>query len=66
MRSRTSQALLERLITGERCEVKGCYELAVWLVSFNDEEAHWCSRHTITRMRDANYWSDVPSTKLEA
>jgi len=64
MRSWTSQALIERLVTGDRCEVKGCYELAIWLISFNDETTHWCARHTRTRMRDVNHWSELLRTKL--
>jgi len=66
MRSWTSQAMLERLITGERCEVEGCYDLAVWLVSFDDEASHWCSKHTRIKMRDASHWSDLLGTKMEA
>jgi hypothetical protein len=56
MRSWTTQALLERLVTGDRCEAKGCYELAVWLVSFNDESSHWCSKHTRMQMRNGSIW----------
>jgi len=64
MRSWTSKALIERLVTGDGCEVKGCYELAIWLVSFNDETAHWCARHTRMMMRDVNHWSDLLRTNL--
>ena len=66
MRSRTFQSLLEKLVTGERCEAKGYYELGVWLVSFNDQGAHLCSKHTRMNMRDVNYWSDLLGTKMQA
>ena len=66
MRSSTPQALLERLVTGERCEEKGCYELAIWLVSFNDGANHWCSKHTRMNMRDVNHWSDLLKAGLGA
>jgi hypothetical protein len=64
MRSRTTEAMLERLVTGDRCEAHGCYELAVWLVGFNDETSHWCPKHARMRMRDLNRWKDLPGKKL--
>ena len=64
MKGRTSQALLERLITGGRCEVEGCYEMAVWLVSFNEEAAHWCPKHTRINMRDVGQWGDLIRSDL--
>jgi hypothetical protein len=65
MRSSATQALVDRLVTGERCEEKGCYELAVWLVSFNDEASHWCSRHTRMKMRDVNHWNDLLRASMQ-
>jgi hypothetical protein len=61
MRSATSQAGLKRLITGHRCEVQGCYALAHWLVSFESETSHWCSKHTHIFMRDARLWKKKAS-----
>ncbi len=66
MRSWTTQATLERLDTGDSCEVKGCYELGVWLVSFNGESSHLCSKHTRMQMRNTGRWADISDTKLEA
>jgi len=65
MRSWTSLALLERSVTGERCEAKGCYELAVWLVSFNDKSSRWCAKHTRLKMLDANHWEDLLKAKTK-
>ncbi|HUK80779.1 MAG TPA: hypothetical protein VLU91_08990 [Nitrososphaerales archaeon] len=65
MKGKTSQALIERLVTGTRCEVKGCYELADWLVSCNDKVFHWCPKHTIMKMRDRDIWGDLPRTTME-
>jgi len=65
MRSSTTQAVLERMVTGDRCEAKGCYELAVWLVAFNGTVAHWCPRHTRAQMRDERRWSDASGPKIK-
>jgi len=65
MKGRTSQALIERVVTGGRCEVKGCYELADWLVSYNDEISHWCPKHTIMKMRDPEVWSNLTGATME-
>ncbi len=64
IRSSAAQAVLERMVTGERCEVKGCYENAIWLVSLNDDAFHWCPRHTKMRMRDASRWGNVVRSRL--
>ena len=65
MQSSTTQALLERLVTGGRCEAKGCCELAVWRVSFNGTVTHWCPEHTRTQMRNAGRWGDVSGPKTK-
>ena len=63
MQGRTSQAVLERLVTGKRCDEERCYELAVWSVTFNDVTSHWCPKHTRMKMRDPNQWGDFLKTK---
>ena len=63
MQRRTSQDVLERFVTGERCDEEKCYELAVWSVSFNDETSHWCPRHTRMKMCDTNQWGDLLNSK---
>jgi len=65
MKGTTSQALIERVVTGGRCEVKGCYELADWLVSYNDQVSHWCPKHTIMKMGDTDMWGGPPRTVME-
>ncbi len=66
MRSWTMQATIERLVNGYPCEVKGCYDLAVWLVSFDEETSHWCSKHTRLSMRETSRWGDLLGAKMEA
>ncbi len=65
MRSSTAQAVLERLVTGASCEAVGCYGLAVWLVSFNDEASHWCSKHTRMQMRSQSRWYSLQNAAVE-
>ena len=64
MRSWTTQALLERLVTAYSCEVPGCFGPAVWLISFDDEASHLCARHTRTYMRTEGRWGDVVSAGI--
>ena len=49
-------ALVQRLITGYRCETQGCYEMAQWLVTHDETAHHWCARHTRGFMRDKMMW----------
>ncbi len=56
MQSSTEQVGLQRLVTGNRCEVQECYEMALWLVSFKSETSHWCAKHTRANMRDSARW----------
>ncbi len=65
MQSRATLAALERLDNGGSCEAKGCYELGVWLVSFNGEASHLCSKHTRVRMRDTSRRADTIGVELE-
>jgi len=66
MKNWKTQALLERLVAGDRCEERGCHDAVVWLVTFNDETSHWCSRHTKIQMRNATRWEGVLDAKLES
>lgn len=56
VRIATFQARLKRLVTGHRCEARGCCAMALWLVSFESETSHWCSKHTRIFMRDIRLW----------
>jgi hypothetical protein len=58
MRSKTWHAGLQRVITGNRCEVQGCYEMALWLVTFKDENSHLCGKHTRSCMRNMSFWNE--------
>ena len=64
MRTSATMALLERLDTGSRCEEMGCYEEAVWLITFKDEAVHLCSKHTRMQMRNAGRWEGFLRTTL--
>jgi len=64
MRSWVTQATLERLVTGDVCEENGCFEPGVWLVTFNGESTHLCSRHTRVQMKDSARWAEAFGTKV--
>ena len=64
MRSSVGQATLERVVTGETCDEKGCYELAAWVVSWGDEAHHWCPMHTRVEMRKPSRWRSLASEEL--
>lgn len=66
MRRTREEPSLERLESGFRCEEKDCYDLAVWLVTFNEDAFHWCLKHTRINMRDAERWSEMASAQLGA
>ena len=53
------------MVTGDRCEAKGCYEQAVWIVSFNGTVARWCPKHTRTQMSDAGRWEDSSKSRVK-
>ena len=54
MQNATSQTGLQRLVTGNRCDVQGCYQMALWLVSFKGESSHRCLKHTMMLMQKAS------------
>jgi hypothetical protein len=47
---------MQWLVTGFRCEKRGCYEQAEWFVSFNTRASHWCAKHTVAQMLDEKFW----------
>ena len=59
MRSWAAEASIERRVTGDRCEEKGCYGTAIWLISFNGETTHLCSKHTRMQMRETGRWAEA-------
>lgn len=63
MRSWATQATIDRMVTGDRCEVKGCYEVAVWVISFSEDRWHLCPKHTRMRMRETNRWAEAFGVK---
>jgi hypothetical protein len=64
MRSWVTQATLERLVSGDSCEESGCFEPGVWLVTFNEEATHLCSRHTRLQMKDSARWAEAFGTRV--
>ncbi len=56
MRSSTAEQGLRRLVTGNRCDVQRCYEMALWLLSDGDESLHLCAKHIRISMRDPTRW----------
>lgn len=64
MRSWGVSATLERLTTGGACEEKGCFEPAVWLVSFNGTATRLCPRHTRAQMKDSARWAEAFGTRV--
>ncbi len=66
MRTSIEKGALERRVTGQKCEVSGCYGLATWLITFDGDTSHWCSKHTRIRMREPGRWGGKLRTKIEA
>lgn len=56
MQGATTEAGIQRLVTGNRCEAGGCFEMAIWLVRWKASSSHWCAKHTIAKMCDASSW----------
>lgn len=54
--TRWSDASLQWLTSGHRCEEPGCYEQACWFVTLAEFSGHWCPVHTVDHMGDAEYW----------
>jgi hypothetical protein len=69
MQKSKTQAVMERVVTGSKCEVHGCYEMAVWLVSFREATHHWCPKHMREKMRNSARWrtlSDLETGSVES
>ncbi len=54
MRNETSQTALRRLVTGNTCDVQGCYDMALWVVSYKEQSSHRCLKHTMEFMLKAS------------
>ena len=39
------------------CEMKACPEFASWRVSYGTQSVEFCSRHTLSSMRNGRLWS---------
>ena len=52
MQGETTQFGIQRLVTGARCELPGCYEMALWLISYGTKTLHYCAIHTRATMRE--------------
>ena len=64
MKSWATSATLERVTTKKACEEKGCFELAVWLVSFDGVASRLCSKHTMKQMKDSARWAETFGTRV--
>lgn len=53
---KTGQPRVQRLVTGFRCEIRGCFKQGEWYVTFDDRAFHWCGDHTTERMHDNKFW----------
>jgi hypothetical protein len=65
MQSRAQQTGIQRVVTGNRCEVQGCYEMALWLVSYRDDTSHLCAKHTRSAMRSPNFSQEQLALGIE-
>jgi hypothetical protein len=61
MKDSPAQPVLKRLDTGSRCDVRGCYEMAMWVISFGGKNYHWCAKHTRKNMRHSERWRRDPA-----
>ncbi len=48
--------MMQRLVTGFRCEKQSCFEQAEWFVTFDDHAYHWCGKHAVLQMEDKSFW----------
>ncbi len=48
----------KRVVTGYRCHETNCYELGVWYVETEADFYHWCPKHAVSYMADADFWSE--------
>jgi len=48
---------VERVGPPSFCEMKSCTEFASWRVSYGAQSVEFCSRHTLSSMRNHRLWS---------
>jgi hypothetical protein len=53
---RTSQVTIERVAQPSFCEMRNCSEFACWRISYETQTVEFCSRHTLSTMRDTRLW----------
>ncbi len=66
MQGSADQAAVLRVVSGDGCEVTSCYQVATWVLTFNDEAYRLCPKHTMIKMRDPSIWGDIADGKIEA
>jgi hypothetical protein len=54
--NRSAGKTMQHLVTGFRCEKRGCHEEAQWFVSFDTHAYHWCGKHIVLQMEDKRFW----------
>jgi len=55
--SRPKTGTVEKVDMPSFCEMKSCPEFASWRVSNGAQSAEFCSRHTLSFMRNRRLWS---------
>jgi hypothetical protein len=53
---RTSQATIEWVAQPSFCEMRNCSEFASWRISYETQTVRFCSRHTLSTMRNSRLW----------
>lgn len=66
VQSSAAQAALLRAANGDGCEVISCYQMATWVLTFNEETYRLCAKHTMIKMRDPSLWENPADGKIEA
>lgn len=66
VQSSSDQAAILRVVSGDGCEIISCYQVATWVVTYNDETHRLCPKHTMLKMRDASIWGNTTDGKIEA
>ena len=63
----TIQAPIRRLVAGSRCDARGCRREALWVVTFDGHDYHWCALHTRREMKDSEKWrAELPRSERPA
>ena len=53
---RRLEGSIQALVTGSKCEERGCKYEARWYVSMGEESYHYCSMHTVCCMEETDFW----------